>query len=59
MKALATAVIFLFSIGSVCAITAILCLMFGAEFTIGKAAVIWIAWYFLKVIKRKLDERDN
>lgn len=47
------------SLLSVCAITALLCMICEVPFTFSKALVIWLVWFGINTIRSKLDERND
>ena len=44
---------------SVSAIVALLCLLCRVDFSVGKALVIWIIWFAMNAIRRKLNENNT
>lgn len=47
------------SFGSVCAITALICMLIGTNFSVVKAVVLWVGWYAINVIRRELKRERN
>ena len=46
------------SLLSVCAITAVMCLLCEVPFTFAKALVIWLIWFAMNALRRKLNEHN-